>query len=204
MKTDESARTLGHLFSELVDGVTSGGGGFMLNTGDIGMLDAEGFLKITDRKKDLIVTAGGKKVAPQPIEGLLKLNKFVSNAVMLGDRRKFPIALLVPNFERLEAWAREQGLTWTTREELVRLPEVERQMAQEARKNLRDLAQFEVPKKFLVLARDFSIEGGELTPKLSVRRKVVEDHYADRIEALYADAEAHGPPADVAGASESG
>jgi long-chain acyl-CoA synthetase len=174
------------------------------HTGDIGMLDAEGYLKITDRKKDLIVTAGGKKVAPQPIEGLLKLNKFVSNAVMLGDRRKFPIALLVPNFERLESWAREQGLTWTTREELVRLPDVERQMAQEARKNLRDLAQFEVPKKFLVLARDFSIEGGELTPKLSVRRKVVEDHYADRIEALYADAEARGHPADVAGASESG
>jgi long-chain acyl-CoA synthetase len=173
------------------------------HTGDIGMLDAEGFLKITDRKKDLIVTAGGKKVAPQPIEGLLKLNKFVSNAVMLGDRRKFPIALLVPNFDRLEAWAREQGLAWKSREELVAGPEVQQQMASEARKNLRDLAQFEVPKKFLVLARDFSIESGELTPKLSVRRKVVEEHYAGRIEALYADAESHGHPADVAGASDS-
>jgi len=173
------------------------------HTGDIGMLDAEGFLKITDRKKDLIVTAGGKKVAPQPIEGLLKLNKFVSNAVMLGDRRKFPIALLVPNFERLEPWAREQGLTWTSREQLVALPEVARQMAQEARKNLRDLAQFEVPKKFLVLAQDFSIESGELTPKLSVRRNVVEDHYADRIEALFAEAETHGHPADVTEARES-
>jgi long-chain acyl-CoA synthetase len=163
------------------------------HTGDIGELDAEGFLRITDRKKDLIVTAGGKKIAPQMVEGLLKLNKFVSNAVLLGDRRKFPLALLVPNFDRLESWAREAGLQWESREELASLPEVEAQMAAEARKNLRDLAQFEVPKRFLVLPRDFSIEAGELTPKLSVRRRVVEEHYAPRIEAAYAEAESHGP-----------
>jgi long-chain acyl-CoA synthetase len=161
------------------------------HTGDIGELDAEGYLRITDRKKDLIVTAGGKKVAPQPIEGLLKLNKFISNAVLLGDRRKFPIALLVPNFERLEAWATTAGLRWDSREELVALPEVEEHLAQEAKKQLRDLAQFEVPKRFLILPRDFSIEGGELTPKLSVRRKVVEQRYAAPIEALFADAESH-------------
>ena len=160
-------------------------------TGDIGELDAEGYLRITDRKKDLIVTAGGKKVAPQPIEGLLKLNKFIANAVMLGDRRKFPIALLVPNFERLETWAQAAGLRYGNREELAALPEVEEHLAAEAKKNLRDLAQFEVPKRFLILPRDFSIESGELTPKLSVRRKIVEQHYADPIEALYADAEAH-------------
>ncbi|HEV8358356.1 MAG TPA: long-chain fatty acid--CoA ligase [Gemmatimonadales bacterium] len=168
------------------------------HTGDIGELDAEGYLRITDRKKDLIVTAGGKKVAPQPIEGLLKLNKFISNAVLLGDRRKFPIALLVPNFDRLETWAREVALRWDSREELARLPEVEAHLAGEARKNLRDLAQFEVPKRFLVLPRDFSIENGELTPKLSVRRRVVEQHYADRIEAAYAEADAHGAPAQSA------
>ncbi|MGQ0703259.1 MAG: AMP-dependent synthetase/ligase [Gemmatimonadales bacterium] len=162
------------------------------HTGDIGELDLEGFLRITDRKKDLIVTAGGKKVAPQPIEGLLKLNRFISNAVLLGDRRKFPIALLVPNFERLEVWARESGLTWSTREELVTLPQVEEHLAGEARKTLRDLAQFEVPKRFLLLAEDFSIERGELTPKLSVRRKIVEQRYADRIEAAYAEAEQEG------------
>ena len=167
-------------------------------TGDIGELDAEGYLRITDRKKDLIVTAGGKKVAPQPIEGLLKLNKYISNAVLLGDRRKFPIALLVPNFERLEAWAREAGLSWSTREQLVSLPAVEEHLAAEAKKNLRDLAQFEVPKRFLILPRDFSIEQGELTPKLSIRRKVVEQHLADRIDALYAEAESH--PRDPAGA----
>jgi long-chain acyl-CoA synthetase len=170
------------------------------HTGDIGELDAEGYLRITDRKKDLIVTAGGKKVAPQPIEGLLKLNKFISNAVLLGDRRKFPIALLVPNFDRLETWAHEAGLNWASREELVALPQVEAQLAAEAKKNLRDLAQFEVPKRFLVLAKDFSIESGELTPKLSVKRRVVEQHNADRIEALYAGAEAHGPSPDPAGA----
>ena len=158
------------------------------HTGDIGMLDAEGYLKITDRKKDLIVTAGGKKIAPQPIEGLLKLNKFISNAVLLGDRRKFPLALIVPNYDRLESWAREAGLPFNSREELAALPQVEAHLAEEARKNLRDLAQFEVPKRFLILARDFSIESGELTPKLSVRRKVVEEHYADRIEAVYAGA----------------
>lgn len=161
------------------------------HTGDIGELDAEGYLRITDRKKDLIVTAGGKKIAPQPIEGLLKLNKFIANAVLLGDRRKFPIALLVPSFERLEAWAAAAGLHWNSREELAALPRVEEQLAAEAKKNLRDLAQFEVPKRFLILARDFSIENGELTPKLSVRRKIVEQHYAGSIEALYADAEAH-------------
>src|SRR6185503_2792180 len=108
--------------------------------------------------------------------------------VLLGDRRKFPIALLVPNFERLEAWAKSAGLGWQSREELVALPQVEEQLASEVKKNLRDLAQFEVPKRFLVLARDFSIESGELTPKMSVRRKIVEQHYADRIEQLYREA----------------
>ena len=164
------------------------------HTGDIGEIDLEGFLKITDRKKDLIVTAGGKNIAPQPIEGLLKLNRFISNAVLLGDRRKFPIALLVPNFDRLEAWARETGLRWSSREELAGRPEVEVHLAGEARKTLRDLAQYEVPKRFLVLEEDFSIERGELTPKLSVRRKIVEQHYADRIEAAYAEAERAGGP----------
>ncbi|HJR35323.1 MAG TPA: long-chain fatty acid--CoA ligase [Gemmatimonadales bacterium] len=162
-------------------------------TGDIGVLDAEGFLRITDRKKDIIVTAGGKNVAPQPIEGMLKLNKFISNAVMLGDRKKFPIALLVPNFERLEAWAREKNLKWSTREELAARPEVEEFLASEAQKSLRDVAHFELPKRFLILPRDFSIEAGELTPKLSVRRRIVEERHAEQIAALYADAEAHPP-----------
>ena len=157
------------------------------HTGDIGVLDAQGFLRITDRKKDLIVTAGGKNIAPQPIESALKLNKYITNAVVLGDRRKFPIALLVPNFDRLEAWARAQGQSWADQEALVALPAVQTLLADEARKNLRDFAQYEVPKKFLILSRDFSIEGGELTPKLSVRRRIVEERHRQSIDALYAE-----------------
>ncbi len=155
------------------------------HTGDIGEIDSEGCLRITDRKKDLIVTAGGKNIAPQPIEGLLKTNKFFTNAVMLGDKRKFPIMLLVPNFAVLDGWLSVKSLPKLAPEELVQLPEVQEKLAREARKSLRDLAQYETPKKFLMLPRDFTIEGGELTPKMSVRRKVVEERYKEQIEALY-------------------
>lgn len=159
------------------------------HTGDIGRLDADGYLYITDRKKDLIVTAGGKNIAPQPIEGRLKTNPLIANAVMLGDRRKFPILLLVPNFDKLRAWAHAERLAFVDDEAMTRLPEVQAKMELEAKKHLRDLAQFEVPKKFLVLPRDFTIERGELTPKLSVRRKVVEQNYREEIAALYGESE---------------
>lgn len=155
------------------------------HTGDIGRVDEDGFLSITDRKKDLIVTAGGKNIAPQPIENRLKTNRFIANAVMLGDRRKFPIALLVPEFEALRAWAATEGIEATDDGALATDPRVQEKMGQEARKHLRDLAQFEVPKKFLVLPRDFSIERGELTPKMSVRRKAVEQHYQEEIAMLF-------------------
>jgi long-chain acyl-CoA synthetase len=108
------------------------------------------------------------------------------------------VALLVPNFDRLESWARQHNVAWKDREELARNPAVEELLAGEARKQLRDLAHFEVPKRFLILSREFSIEGGELTPKLSVRRRIVEQHYADRIDALYASADAHGIPQEPA------
>jgi long-chain acyl-CoA synthetase len=159
-------------------------------TGDIGELDGDGYLRITDRKKDLIATAGGKKIAPQPIEDLVRGHPLIANAVMIGDRRKFAIMLLAPEFGALEAWARQAGLTWSSREELVTLPEVMRHLEGEVKKNFRDLARYEVPKKFLVVPREFSIESGELTPKLSVRRRVVEEHHRDAIDALYAAAEA--------------
>jgi long-chain acyl-CoA synthetase len=155
------------------------------HTGDIGALDAEGFLRITDRKKDIIVTAGGKNISPQPIETLARTNKFVSNAVMLGDRRPFPIMLIVPNFEVLAAWAGREGVPGTDGATLVGRPEVQAKMEEEIRTTLRDLAGFERPKKLLLLPRDFSIDGGELTPKLSVKRKVVEQRHAAAIEALY-------------------
>jgi long-chain acyl-CoA synthetase len=156
-------------------------------TGDIGKLDPDGFLFITDRKKDLIVTAGGKKIAPQPIEGRLKTNPFIATAVMLGDKRKFPILLLVPNFEKLRAWARAEGISAADDAALVALPAVQAKMEQEAKKHLRDLAQFEVPKRFLILPKEFTIEGGELTPKMSVKRKVVEQKYSAQIDRLYGE-----------------
>jgi long-chain acyl-CoA synthetase len=156
------------------------------HTGDIGLLDPQGFLRITDRKKDIIVTAGGKNIAPQPIESLARTSKFVSNAVMLGDRRPFPVMLVVPNFETLAAWAAQQGIAAADGAALVAHPEVQKKMDGEVRAALRDLAGFEMPKKLLLLPKDFSIETGELTPKLSVKRKVVEQRHAAAIEALYA------------------
>src|SRR5207248_10501080 len=98
--------------------------------GDIGQFD-DGMLKITDRKKDLIVTAGGKKIAPQPIEGMLKKNKFVSNAVMLGDKRKFAIMLVVPQYEHLEPWAKQRNMTYKDHRELPGLPQVRQKMDEE-------------------------------------------------------------------------
>ena len=155
------------------------------HTGDIGLLDFEGYLRITDRKKDLIVTAGGKNIAPQPIENLAKGSKFVANAVMLGDRRPFPIMLVVPNSEPLKAWAAYKGLPNGDLEGMIKLPEVRQKVEREVRKTLRDLAQYEMPKKLLLLCRDFSVEAGELTPTLKVRRRIVEERHRTAIEELY-------------------
>jgi long-chain acyl-CoA synthetase len=154
------------------------------HTGDIGVIE-DGFLKITDRKKDLIVTAGGKKVAPQPIEALAKKSKFVSNAVMLGDKRKFCIMLIVPQYEHLEPWAKEKNLGWKDHRELIKLPEVEEKMEREVLHQLSDLARYEMPKKILLLEHDFTVESGDLTPTLKVKRRVVEKKYQREIDALY-------------------
>ncbi|MEO5824694.1 MAG: long-chain fatty acid--CoA ligase [Gemmatimonadales bacterium] len=156
------------------------------HTGDIGLIDGDGCLRITDRKKDLIVTAGGKNIAPQPIEAMLKTNRFFVNAVMLGDRKAFPVMLLVPNFATLSAWLDQHGLSGLPPADAVKHPQVLDKLEREARSSLRDLAQFETPKKFLILADDFTIESGELTPKMSIRRKVVLERHADAIAELYA------------------
>ncbi|MFL5402231.1 MAG: AMP-dependent synthetase/ligase [Gemmatimonadales bacterium] len=156
------------------------------HTGDIGRLDG-GFLRITDRKKDIIVTAGGKNIAPQPIESLAKTSKFVLNAVMLGDRRRFPIMLVVPNLQTLMAWATRKGIPATDAASLAAHPEVQHKMEREVRTTLRDLASFEVPKKLLLVPEDFSVEAGELTPTLKIKRRVVEQRHREAIEALYAE-----------------
>ncbi len=156
-----------------------------LHTGDIGTIDEDGFLKITDRKKDLIVTAGGKKVAPQPIENLIKTNKFVLNAVMIGNKRRFPALLVVPNMDALREWAADRRLPVGDVDEFLQQPDVVAKLEREVMGNLRDLASFEMPKKVLVIRNDFTIESGELTPTLKVKRRVVEEHYQDRIDQLY-------------------
>ena len=156
------------------------------STGDIGELDADGYLKITDRKKDIIVTAGGKNIAPQPIENLVKTNPMVLNAVMIGDKRKFPIMLVVPNMEAVRKWAEAEGMTGRTDQALLSDIVVHNKLTGEIKKTLRELAQYEMPKKFLILDRDFSIETGELTPTLKVKRRVVEKIHKERIEELYA------------------
>jgi long-chain acyl-CoA synthetase len=159
------------------------------HTGDIGELDADGYLKITDRKKDLIKTAGGKYIAPQPIENRVKLNKFVGNAVLLGDKRKFSLLLVVPNFATLEPWAKGERLAFASRRELNALPAVKAKLQTEVLGMLTDLARFEMPKKVVLLEQDFTIESGELTPTLKVKRRVVEQNYRSVIDAAYSEAD---------------
>jgi len=155
------------------------------HTGDIGFVDAEGCLVITDRKKDIIVTSGGKNIAPQPIENRLKTNRFFTEVVMVGNKRNFPAALVVPNFESLEAWARQGGMSVVSREELVRRPEVLAHYRRLVDEMTADLAQFEKIKKIALLTREFTQESGELTPTLKVKRRVVEERYKPTIDAMY-------------------
>ena len=155
------------------------------HTGDIGEL-RDGFLAITDRKKDIIVTAGGKNIAPQPIENLVKTNKYVSQAVMIGDKRRFPSMLIVPNFEQLETWAKRKNFIWTDRTQLIRMPAVHAKMEKEVLSMVAGLAQYEKPKKIALLENDFSLDKGEMTPTQKVKRRVVDRNYKDVIDAMYA------------------
>ncbi len=160
------------------------------HTGDIGVLE-DGFLRITDRKKDIIVTAGGKNIAPQPIENLVKTNKYVSQAVMIGDKRKFPIILVVPNWEQLEKWAKIKNILWTERSQLLAMPTVQAKMDKEVAGQLVGLAKFETPKKVVLLEHDFSVDSGELTPTLKVKRRVVDKNYKALIDQVYEAAAGH-------------
>jgi len=157
------------------------------HTGDVGEIDRDGFLRITDRKKDLIVTAGGKNVAPQPIENRLKTSRYVEQAVLVGDGRKFVSLLVVPGFPALEAWAAEQGISVEDRRRLLEDARVQAHMEHEVATHLRDLASFETPKKIVLLADEFTIEDGSLTPTLKVKRRVVEERFAHAIDTLYTD-----------------
>jgi long-chain acyl-CoA synthetase len=140
-------------------------------TGDVGELDADGWLTITDRKKDLIITAGGKNIAPQNLENALKASRFVSHAVAIGDRRPYVTALITLDWEEVEASGRDA-----------------RELVQELVDDVnRDRVRVEQIKRFAILPRDFTQEEGEITPTLKLRRKVVYEHFADEIEKLYAN-----------------
>jgi len=154
-------------------------------TGDIAEIDDDGFLLIVDRKKDLIVTAGGKNVAPQPIESQLKKSPFVETAVLIGDRRPYIVALFSPSFDDLERWAKKEGLPYTDHHDLVGRPEVSALFDEVVTKANASLARYEQIKKHLVLPVSLSIEAGQLTPTLKVKRRVIEQQFSDAIERLY-------------------
>ena len=156
-------------------------------TGDIGHLDADGFLYITDRKKELLKTSGGKLVAPQPIENKLKNNLLIANSALIGDRHKFISALIAPNFAALEEWARRHGIQAGSRSELVADPRVIALYDEVVREVNSSLANFETVKRFRVVADEWTQESGELTPSMKIKRRVLTARYAGVIAELYAD-----------------
>jgi len=158
--------------------------GFFL-TGDIAELDGDGFVRITDRKKDIIVTAGGKNIAPQPIEAELKRSPLVDNAVIIGDRRPYLVVMLSPNTEELENWAKAQGIEFSSTEEITRHPKAAEAFAKVVETTNDGLARYEQIKKHVVLPLMLSIDDGTLTPTLKVKRRVVEKQYTDLIEGMY-------------------
>jgi long-chain acyl-CoA synthetase len=169
--------------------------GEWFRTGDVGNIDEDGYLSITDRKKDLIKTSGGKFIAPQPIENSLKLNALVGAAVVVGERRKFPAVIISPHFPLLEDWARTNQVPFTSREELIANARVCALYDGIVAEVNRNLARFETMKRVLLIADEFSAETGTLTPTLKLRRRAIEDRYQRQIEEMYAQAEESKPTA---------
>jgi long-chain acyl-CoA synthetase len=154
-------------------------------TGDIGEIDSEGFLHITDRKKDLIKTSGGKFIAPQPIENALKANVLIAQAALIGDRRKYASVIISPHFPLLEDWAHANGIQFSSHQQLVseaRVRELYRGIVEDVNKRL---AQFETIKKILIVPDEFTVASGEITPTLKLKRRVIETKYKDQIDELY-------------------
>ncbi len=156
-------------------------------TGDIGTLDEDGFLRITDRKKELFKTSGGKYIAPQPIEQMIKGSRFVNQVVLVGNGRKFPAALIVPDWERVESYADLKALNTRDHAELCRNPRVIDLFERQVAALTTELANYERVKKIALLENELTIEGGELTPTMKVKRRVVDEKYKDVIDAIYAD-----------------
>jgi long-chain acyl-CoA synthetase len=158
-------------------------------TGDIGTIDEDGFLRITDRKKELFKTSGGKYIAPQPIEQMIKGSSFVNQVVLVGNGRKFPAALIVPDWERVESYAQLKGIKAGSHAELCRHPRIINLFERQISGLTTDLAQYERVKKVALLENELTIDGGELTPTLKVKRRVVDEKYREIINALYAEAD---------------
>ncbi|MCM8794488.1 MAG: long-chain fatty acid--CoA ligase [Candidatus Omnitrophica bacterium] len=155
------------------------------HSGDIGTLDEEGFLSITDRKKDLIKTSGGKMVAPQKLEAALKKERLIQDCVIIGDRHKYITALIVPNLAKVEAYAKKHGLRYDSTAELLELPEIVSLLWESVHRVNAPLAPFEQIKKITLLPEPFSLAGGELTPTLKVKRRVIAQRYAEKINKMY-------------------
>ena len=162
------------------------------HTGDIGEIDDEGFLRITDRKKELIINAYGKNVAPAPIENSLKSSRYIGQAVVIGDRRKFLSALLVPDFDALKGWAERNGLASASAQELIDNPEFRKLVGQEVETVNAGLAGFEKIVAWELLPNEFTLETGELTPTQKIKRRVINQKYGEVIDRLYAEADKHG------------
>jgi long-chain acyl-CoA synthetase len=157
-------------------------------TGDVGALDADGYLRITDRIKDLIITSGGKNIAPQRIEGLFGSDPYVEQVAVVGDRRPYVTALIVPAFAALEPHARAQGIPFASREELVARPEIVAFYGQRVQALCAGLARYERIERFALVPAEFTQDGGELTPTLKIRRRFVEQKYEALIDGMYAPA----------------
>tara|TARA_Y100001970_G_scaffold59721_1_gene76076 strand:+ start:22262 stop:24067 length:1806 start_codon:yes stop_codon:yes gene_type:complete len=168
---------------EATDEVIDSDGWF--HTGDIGELDKEGYLKITDRKKSIIVTSGGKNIAPAPLENALLSSQYIEQSLVVGDKRNFLTCLIVPAFDNVKEYLSSIGKEVTSNEAIVDYPDVIELFNKELEKAMSDFSKFERIKKFALVSRQFMIEKGEMTPKMSIVRKVVEENFKDKIEALY-------------------
>jgi len=156
-----------------------------LKTGDVGLIDQDGYLRITDRIKDLIITSGGKNIAPLHIETLVGMDHYIEQICTIGDKRKYVSALIIPNFPALEDYAKEKGITYTSREDLVKSDQIMLFYKERIDANSRELAQYEKIKAFTILAKEFTQDGGELTPTQKIKRKVVMEKYRDLVEKMY-------------------
>ena len=156
-----------------------------LRTGDVGEFDEEGFLTIVDRKKDLIITAGGKNIAPQKIENKLKVSNYINDAIVIGDKRKFLSAIIILDEENINKYARDKKIQYTAYSELASHPEIKKLIEGEVDKVNKEVARVENLRKFTILDKRLYVEDGEVTPTMKVKRKFINDQYSELIEKMY-------------------